>query len=176
LKRAQTDNTDIDSKIFFREKFVSQRDAVLNLFSGEDRIWGDISKRVKISVLNIDKKSYKCVDLVGDNMKFLPSIDIHKYDIIDLDSYGIPYKQLKNVLDREYKGTIFITYIQSFVGVLPHSMLIDLGYTKQMIKKIPTLFYKNGFKKLKWFLSLYKIQKMCYYNIGSKYYIKIKAE
>jgi hypothetical protein len=34
-------------------------------------------------------------------------------------------------------------------GILPRKMLTCLGFTEKMIKKIPALFFRNGFDKFK---------------------------
>lgn len=47
---------------------------------------------------------------------------------------------------------VFVTFIQTMHGGLPISFLEDLGYTEKMIKKCPSLFYKNGFEKMCGFL------------------------
>ena len=112
--------------------------------------------------------------LTGDNLKVMPSIDLKKFDIIDLDAYGIPYAQLQEVFKQEYKGYVIVTAIQSMMGQLPIKMLEEIGYTKSMIKKIPTLFSSNGFEKLKNYLYLHEIKQITGYFIGRKNYFYFK--
>lgn len=56
------------------------------------------------------------------------------------------------------------------MGKLPNELLISLGYTKEMIRKIPTLFNRNGVEKLKNYLSLYDIKQIIGYFIDRKNY------
>lgn len=102
-------------------------------------------------------------------------MDLSKYNIIDLDSYGIPFNQLEVIFSKRYTGIIFITFVQSRQGALPQKFLLNLGYSLQMIQKIPTLFYRNGFDKFKEYLALNKITEIYYKEIINKYYIKIEC-
>ena len=91
-------------------------------------------------------------DLLGDNLKYLKNLDFSSYNVIDVDAYGIPIKQFKEIFANETlkaKTIIFFTFIQlkNNFGALPDEMLIDLGYSEAMIKKIPSVFKKAGFEK-----------------------------
>jgi hypothetical protein len=107
--------------------------------------------------------------LPGDNLKYLKSIKLD-YDIVDLDAYGIPFKQLEILFKRNYIGTIIVTAIQSGMGVLPKGMLHKLGYQQSMVDKIPTLFSRNGIEKLKNYLYLYGVKQITGYFINRKNY------
>lgn len=156
---------------------------VLDAFSGSNRNWNKVKQlsSKKFNVIGIDKKNNKnAIYLKGDNIKFLKSMNLSLFDIIDLDAYGIPFKQLDIVLDYFDKKTkhdgcyVFLTFIQALAGVIPKKLLYSLGYTKPMIDKIPTLFYKNGFGKLKNYLFLKGIKSITHRSIGTKHYIFIQ--
>jgi hypothetical protein len=111
---------------------------VLDAYSGDDRNWTKIKQlsSKKINVIAMDKKDKKNkIYFKGDNIKFLQSIDLSVFDIIDLDAYGIPFTQLDIVLDyfnkkAEHNGCyIFLTFIQTLIGVIPKKLLYSLGYT-----------------------------------------------
>ena len=178
MSKVKTDNSFLADKVSLRKKYLPEKTTlkVLDLFHGNGEIWKRIKKETgkNIDVLGIDKKKTKNCVLVGDNMKFLPSIDIHKYDIIDLDAYGIPFEQLDHILNRGFKGDIFITYIQSVFGAIPSKMLKRLGYSKKMIRRNPAIFYRNGMEKLKNVLSTYGIKDIFYIRHGKKIYARIK--
>lgn len=145
---------------------------VLNLYNGDNLIWSEICRRnAGIDVIGIDIKKDKKKSLIGDNIKFLMSMDLSAYDILDLDAYGCPIDQLEIIFEKKYKGIIFVTFIQSYMGSLPKKMLNKLGYTNNMIDKIPTLFSRNGFEKLKNYLSTYCVNNILVYNIGRKHYL-----
>ena len=133
---------------------------VLDCFAGDERIWREIQKRTgrKIYHLPIDVLDYGKFHLPGNNLKYLKTMDISKFNVIDLDCYGVPYKQLEVLFNRGYKGIIFVTFIQSLFGNLPHGLLQDIGFTKAMIDACPTLCCRNGFDHLKEYLSLREIK------------------
>lgn len=150
---------------------------VLDCFGGEGKIWDKVrlmTKR-KIHVLPIDKNAYEGkVYLKGENIKYLKTLDLEKYDVIDLDAYGMPYKQLGIIFDRlkpTKTTTIFVTFIQVNVGSLQNDFLVELGYTKQMVKKVPTLFARKGFEKFKNYLAKKGIKNIKHRSLDRKHYI-----
>ena len=94
--------------------------------------------------------------------------------MIDFDSYGVPFKQLEEIFKKEYKGVIVCTFIQTLYGCLPRRMLYKLGYTKQMIDKIPSLFNRKGLDKFINYLYLYDIKQITGYFINQKNYFYFK--
>jgi hypothetical protein len=151
----KTDNSNIMTKIRLRESVSFDGAKVKN----------------KTSVTAIEKEHDKNKKaLTGDNLKYLHILDISKFDIIDLDAYGIPFEQLEAIFKRQFKGIIIVTAIQSMTGALPFKMLCLLGYTKSMIKKCPSLFYRNGDQKLKNYLYLRGIKKIHGTTINRKSY------
>lgn len=177
----QTDNSCLDQKVKLRLQFLPTAPEIniLDCYHGQGVLWREIQKRTlqKINVLGIDKKKESTALLIGDNMKFLRGLpDLNKYDVIDLDAYGIPFDQIIELFRREYKGDIFITYIQSVIGNLPKKMLLYLGYTESMLKKAQTLFTRNGFEKLKRILSRNGVKQIDYYFKNNKVYCHYRVE
>jgi hypothetical protein len=146
---------------------------ILDCFSANGVIWENICDKTEISVLRIEKrKSAKGIYLIGDNLKYLASLDLAQFDCIDLDAFGVPYKQLEIIFPKIKSGcVIFCTFIQSVFGVLPTAMLCKLGYTLSMIRSIPTLFYASGFEKFCNYLSLNGVKSVKYYQKHNKYYL-----
>jgi hypothetical protein len=169
-RRIKTDNSYFITKVNLRLRHLPKKDEikVLDCFAGESKIWKSIKKTTnkRINVIGIDKKKYNNT-LKGDNVKYLKALNLNKYDVIDLDAYGIPFKQLEIIFQKKYKGKVFITFIQSIFGQLPEEMLLNLGYTKSMIKKCPTLFNLNGLEKFKLYLAKRGIKRI--YSITKKY-------
>jgi len=141
---------------------------------GGGSIWKNIQKKYsgKITILKIDKEQKDdCFVLIGENQKYFDSIDLNQFDVIDLDAYGVPYEQLKSIFDRKYKGIVFVTFIQTMTGMLPYGFLEELGYTKQMVEKVPTLFCKDGFKKMCAYLKKNGIERIRYRQKERKNYL-----
>ena len=170
----KTDNSYLCEKIQLRLDCIKKKNvSVLDCFSGTGKLWQAVKNKSKskISVTGIEKEADKNIfSLPGDNLKYLKSIDLLKFDIIDLDAYGIPFSQLKILFERNYKGIVIITANQSIYGMIPRKMLYELGYTKEMIEKIPALFNRNGIDKLKNYLYLHGVQLIEGYFIGRKNY------
>jgi len=152
----QTDNSYLADKIALRISMLPKKKElrVIDAFHGAGTIWKNIQKKydgkIKITRIDIEQKD-DVFTLIGKNEKFLPSLPLEKYDVIDLDAYGVPYEQLKIIFDRGFKGLVFVTFIQTVIGILQTDFLVDLGYTESMVKKCPSLFCKNGQEKfLRW--------------------------
>lgn len=147
---------------------------VLDCYRGNNEIWKAIKHKSDkaINVLGIDKeKKYDGVYLQGENLKFLKTLDLNKFDIIDLDAYGIPYKQLELIFERKFRGIIFVTFIQSIMGMINKKLLFKLGFTQSMISKCPTLISKNGYEKFKSYLYINGICEINSINYERKHYI-----
>jgi len=176
LSRVQIDNSYLSEKIILRKNAIEKlkKKNVLDLFCGNKLIWSNIEHD---KYLGIDIKTDK--NIKGDNRKYIPRLDLSIYNIIDIDAYGVPYKQIELILKNKTldKGSIiFFTFIQTVFGAIDNSMLLRLGYSREMIKKIPTIFYKNGFDKFKKYLSVENIKNINYINIDNKYYGYFKPE
>jgi hypothetical protein len=178
LNYQPTDNSYTDLKVRLRIDHLPSKSkiAVLDCFSGHGILWNKIKTIIpNISVTPIEKKSIEREPyLQGDNIKYLKSLTLDKYDIIDLDAYGIPYKQMKILFEKNYNGRVFVTYIQTMFGKLPIKFLEEIGYTKLMIRKCPALFNKNGIGKLKQYLAKNGVTTINYYQIGRKVYLTYK--
>ena len=168
MSKAQTDNTYFYDKIAIRINHLPTKKniSVLDAYSGESKIWETIKKQSNknINLVRIDVKTKKGLHLKGDNIKYLMAMDLSKFDAIDLDAYGVPYLQLKAIFQiapaTKKRRVVFITFNQTVFGQLPTSFLSELGYTKAMIKKCPTLFNSNGLEKMIHFLGINEVRKI----------------
>jgi len=177
-KQATKTNNDLSikkKKIQLRLMSLPKKDTimVLEAFGGEGVLWNEVKKRTdkKIKILSIDIENYNKVNLKGDNRKFLKGLNLNKYDIIDLDSYGSPSNQLEILFEKKYKGIVHCTFIQSFMGALNKNILQACGYSETMIKKCPTLFYKNGQQKIEAFINkFFNVTKITICSNHNKHY------
>jgi len=179
LSSRQTDNSYLNEKIALRERYLPDKKNinVLELFSGHGIIWNNIKYRnpdININVLRIDIKDIKGC-LRGNNLKFIPALNVKNYDIIDIDAYGVPFDQLELLFKQDISGiAVFVTFTQVMFGALPVKMLNKLGYTKSMVKKCRTLFSLNGFDKFCGYLYLNGVRYISYYHKCKKYYLYFK--
>jgi hypothetical protein len=146
---------------------------VLELFGGEGILWNEVKKITgkEIKVLGIDKNKYKRVQLQGDNLKFIDSLDLYYFDVIDADAWGSPFYQVEKILKSNFKGVVHCTFIQTMMGCLSKEMLLRLGYTENMIKKIPSIFNKNGIDKFKNYLAKYGVEEIFIVTDNKKNYL-----
>lgn len=176
MNKVQTDNSFLADKIALRLSMIPKKKTlkVIDAFAGTGTIWKNVQRKYKgnIQITKIDKEQKdNAFMFIGDNEKFLASLPIKKYDVIDLDAYGVPYDQLKIIFNRGFKGIVFVIFIQSFVGRLNNEFLQDLGYTKNMIDKCPSLFCKNGLQKFEQWLSMNGVNKITIRNHLRKSYL-----
>ena len=175
----RTDNSFFLQKVDLRIRFMPDKQPlkVLDCFRGNGLIWDEIRIGRDIEITGIDnRKGLKGQYLQGDNRKFLTSMDLSQFHVIDLDAWGIPYDQLTIIFARGYIGTVFVTFIQSQFGRLPDGMLHELGYTPAMIKKIPTLFSRNVDRKFKEYLSLHNVHVLNCLSLNNKHYMAFRLE
>lgn len=167
LVQTKTRNSHMAMKVALRAAHLPKADPVrvLDCYAGEGVIWKAVEKKTgrkfEITAIDIEKPKKRRVQLTGDNMKFIPSLDLSKFDVIDLDAYGFPGKQLEAIFEkyreRPFKAEVFVTFIK--VGFhapgagIPRLVLEACGYSKDMIKKCPTLFMRNALEKVKIFLA-----------------------
>lgn len=173
----KTDNSYFDLKVNLRLNslllFKKQNIIILDAFAGDGLLWSEIQRKTSknIEILRIEKKKNSLgIYLIGDNIKFIRGMDLARFDIIDLDAYGSPYRQLNEIFKQNYKGIIHCTFIQTIMGVLNKKMLIEIGYNKEMIDKIPTLFNQNGLKKICQYLASKGVINITGYFINNKNY------
>ncbi|NCU32487.1 MAG: hypothetical protein EOM23_06055 [Candidatus Moranbacteria bacterium] len=175
----KTDNSHINEKIQLRLLAIKglKTPRVLDCFSGTGKLWKEVNKIAgkDIEVLGIEKEKGKNRKaLQGDNLKYLPVIDLSLFDVVDLDAYGIPFKQIQILKKRDYHGIIVVTCIQTGMGQLPNKLLEELGYTHEMTKKISSIFNYNGIEKIKNILYLYGCKYITGYFMGRKNYFLFK--
>lgn len=138
-----------EDKITLRLSAISHIDkneiSVLDCFHGYGKLWGEIQKRTdkKINILGleIDREKKSSFNVVyGDNKKLLPSIDLSKYDVIDIDSFGDAYSYIKSIYDRLDVGTIvFYTHITVNMGSMNNEVIKDV-IGENIYKRCKTIF------------------------------------
>ena len=146
MSRQQTDNSEIRLKTKIRIDVAKYGDVVLDCFHGLGRLWDSVKPIKAVTVYGIEKEKNKGNGVWGDNVKFLKSMDLSKYDIIDLDSYGIPFPQLQEIFNNKTlrNCTIIYTFIQTMQGTVNKKLLENYGISNIMFQKVPTIFRKHG--------------------------------
>ena len=105
----KTDNASVPDKVFLRRKATEHLGSlrVLDLYAGENVLYG-----------HFDTERYYGVEIVGDKGKNLhgdckrviASLDLSDINVIDCDSYGIPFDIILKIFENPtlQKGTVII--------------------------------------------------------------------
>ncbi len=175
MSNLQTDNSHFSAKVKLREIAITNLTNcnVLDLFSGDGLLWREVKAKhpdKQIQVLSIDKKNKEYLYLKGDNRKYLKSLNLNNFQVVDMDAYGVPFDQLDYVLNSSFRGIIIVTFINSIYGRLPHKLMFHLGITIRMLNKCQTLFYRNPEEKLFGYLKEKGINSITGYFLDRKKY------
>ena len=168
-----TDNSLLGSKIALRVDHLPKSPfTVLDCFGGFGVVWKAVlerSGRSDIARVAIDREDRPGA-LCGDNRKWLKSLNLREYGVIDLDAYGVPFDQVSILFRRGYSGLVFFTMIQSVMGQLPAKLLDAVGIGRGMRKKCPTLFGKIGWMIWLDWLGQNGVKNVWHYSSGRKHY------
>lgn len=180
MSKQATDNSNFEDKASFRLQCLPDCSPVrvLDAFAGYGKVWEQVQfyrkDKQKFDVLSIERRRIERTPyLMGDNVKFLKTLDLASFDVIDLDDYGFPYEQLSVLFERQYKGVVFITFGATGGGNIHHGLLHELGFSDSMLSKIQTLFTRNPFARFCQYLSRHGIDAVDYISQGKIYYMKI---
>lgn len=161
----KTDNDCIEDKIALR-KFATQnidKKKVLDLFAGENLLWKTIPTERYYGV-EIEKN--KGQNAHGDNLKFIPTLNLSEYNIIDLDSYGIPFNQIYTLYANRTlkKGTVIIfTAITNKMSGVNKSCL-KIFKMERMYRKCKVLINSKAMELFYAFLEMKGVKKIKYYS------------
>lgn len=105
----KTDNINIDKKVDLRRQATKHLDElnVLDLFAGENIMWSHFNCK---KYFGVEKNKGKGKNLNADNNRIIPNLDLSKFNVIDLDSYGMPFEQLDLIFENPTlsNGTVII--------------------------------------------------------------------
>lgn len=167
----KTDNTYFSDKVHLRAAHLPDGPvSVLDCFAGKGLVWRAVRELTgrEITTLPIDIRDTGGFRLPGDNRTYLETIDLGRFNVVDIDAYGAPYDQLKIIFDRKYQGVVFVTFTRGKYVSANRSLLVDIGFTRTMIKRCPTLFGKKGWAYFKQCLALRGVRQIYHRSKVSK--------
>ena len=171
----KTENSHIEEKVFIRLQAIGELPGpvrVLDAFSADGRIWDNVKARTE-KVINVTPIELRALNsnriyLRGDNMKFIAGMNLSRYDVIDLDSYGVPFAQLELIFEKKFKGIVCVTFIQTVMGNLSDDFLEAIGFPRRMFKKCPTLFFRDGMQKMEQYLAMRGVTRITGYFLDDR--------
>lgn len=142
----KTNNSFLRNKAEMRINHLPDSPSVLDCFGGAGLVWACVQRETgrRVKYVSIDK-----IDngigfyMPGDNVKYLEGMDLSRFNVVDLDSYGVPFEQLDVLFRRGYVGRVFVTFIHNSFGIMPHGLLREIGFTDAMIHACPTIFSRR---------------------------------
>lgn len=171
---AQTNNSYLADKVALRVNHLPDDPVrVLDCFGGTGLIWTAVQRKTgrKVAVLPIDIIDYGGFHLPGDNRSYLDSIDLTRFNVIDLDAYGIPYEQLRSIFAQGFSGMVFVTFTRVAWGIVSHGLLRDIGFTDAMIEKTPVTVSRQGWQHFQNWLALNGIDRGWHRSKHGKHYL-----
>lgn len=165
----KTDNDLLEAKVALRIRNLPPGPIrVLDAYGGHGVVWSEIIRRTKRSDIvrvAIDKERRPGA-LRGNNMKYLRSLDLRQFQVIDLDAYGVPFDQTEIVLRRGFRGVVFFTFIQSVMGMIPAKLSESQGISRAMLGTCPTLFAGLGWELWKDWLAQRGVKRLTWVESG----------
>lgn len=165
-----TDNSYVQSKINLRRLATKnlKEIKVLDLFAGENKLWSSF-KLAKY--YGVEKVKGKGKNLNADNIRVIESLDLSRFNVIDVDSYGIPANQIYKIYQNQslQKGTVIIyTCITNKMSGLNKEIInmFNLGDIYKKCKVILNGYAIDMFYGMLYSLRIYKIVE---YNIKDKF-------
>jgi len=146
---------------------------VLDCYGGLGVVWGAVEKATgkKVDRTAIDiRHDLRTFHLHGDNTKVMSGLNLQGYDVIDLDAYGIPYDQMREVFEQGYRGVVFVTAIQTVTGNIPKGLLVDIGFPPEITSKAVSIPARHGWSLVKEWLALKGVKKIVHRSKNRKHY------
>jgi len=146
----RTDNSYLDIKAAMRARHLPEgKVAVLDLFGGRGLVWERVrqmtGRDIEVDGAEIEKDKGD-VPFRGNNLKFIPGIDLAEYNVIDVDAYGVPYATMAAVFANGTlsPGTVvFYTLCRSVFGIMPKALLREIGVSGAMYAVAPAFIAKE---------------------------------
>lgn len=167
LHRTKTDNAHIQSKINLRRMATKdiEKLRILDCFAGENKLWDSFDKD---RYYGIEKLKGKGNNLYADNLRVIKSLDLSQFNVIDLDSYGVPVKQIielyKNPTLKIGQTIIIYTCITNKMSALNREVLKQFNLNK-IYKKCKVLMNGHSSELFYGMLYNYGVRKVYEYEI-----------
>lgn len=166
----KTDNKSIANKIFIRKEGIKnlREIKVLDLFAGRNVLWNNI-KTDRYFGIDIDINKGK--NLSANTREVFDNINLHDFNVIDCDSYGIAFDLYKKLLTNKNinKGTvIFYTLITNEFTKIQNVAKQEFNFAK-FYNKASSLFNARAIEFFYEFLSKYGIKEVHYYAIRDNF-------
>jgi hypothetical protein len=123
---------------------------VLDAYAGTGRLWRAVAHEYagRLVVTRVDRHPYRGV-IGHDNRQVLAGVDLSVFDVIDLDSYGVPAEQVELVAEGGYRGPIVWTCICTLLGTMPKRLTEAEGIPAEWYEIAPIVLGGRDVEDLK---------------------------
>jgi hypothetical protein len=122
---------------------------VLDAYAGSGRLWRAVRRECMkqaseheeerdLVVTGVDTRQFRGV-IHKDNRQILAGVDLTTFDVIDLDSYGVPADQVELVAGGGYRGPLVWTCIATMLGTMPRKLLAAEGVPAEWSRIAPVV-------------------------------------
>lgn len=145
-KRKKTDNAHVWLKVAVRREAIAALTdvRVLDCFAGNNVLWKEIKPDYYLGIEKVKGKGSQ--NIYGDNVRLIPSLDLSRYNVIDLDSYGIPASQLLAVVQNETLPDSVVIVYTAIGGAIARGskkLMSATGIRSEAYEKCPMLWNKK---------------------------------
>lgn len=168
--KRKTDNKSIGNKIFLRRKATEHlKDLhVLDLFAGNNVLWRNIETTRYYGVELLPDKG---ANLNADAHQAINSLDVSAFNVIDCDTYGVPFEICRKLLENEavQPGTVIVytAICSAFTGVA--NECLDMFGLRGMYKIAPSLFNQSAVDLFYDMLAGHGVAELHYYEANDSY-------
>ena len=109
------DNSDLASKLELRRLCLkawhdSSPITVLDCCAGQNHLWHELRAEFPVKYVGLDKMQKGTANVKIDSTRWLRSVSLVAYDVIDVDAYGEPWPWWVDILSRATRDvTVFLT-------------------------------------------------------------------
>jgi len=165
-----TDNKSIGNKIFLRRQATAHLDElhVLDLFAGHNVLWKNIPTA---RYYGVELLADKGANLNADARRVIDSLDLSAFNVIDCDTYGIPFEVCRKILQNpsvQPSTVIIYTAIANIFTRVPNDCLDMLGLHGMYSEK-PSLLNKNAIDFFYDMLARLGVTQLHYYQSNDSY-------
>lgn len=113
---------------------------VLDAFAGSGLVWQrvrELAPDMEIHRLAVEKRKSAAEPdaIVGDNLKVLPTLNLKAFDLIDLDAFGFPNKQLAICADKAPDVPVVTTVIANHYAPTPYPVCDSVGLPRRWVER-----------------------------------------